>query len=279
MKIGICRLPDGLSPEDAAWHDLAQRIERERPDIALLNEMPFGPWIASDPRFDGDVADASVRIHEASLPSLFALPTAVISSRPIHGPRRLANEAFLAAGGRCQPIHHKQYFPQEDGFFESTWFRAERPGFDVVEYGGLRIGVLLCTELMFTEWARHYRRQGAHVIVSPRASGASMRCWTAAAQMAAIVSGCYVLSSNRVSDGFDRGPHFGGCGFAYAPTGDLLCETAESTPFRCVDIDLRLVTEAQSRYPCYLRELSNVQADYFAGLAIARHSISNSTGT
>lgn len=72
-------------------------------------------------------------------------------------------------------------------------------GFDVLEYRGQRLGVLLCTELMFTEWARHYRRQGAHVIAVPRASGMSMRKWHTAAAMAAIVSGCYVLSSNRAA--------------------------------------------------------------------------------
>jgi N-carbamoylputrescine amidase len=89
----------------------------------------------------------------------------------------------------------------------------------VVEHRGLRIGVLLYTELMFNEWARHYRRQGAHVIVVPRASGASGKWDTAA--MAAIVSGCYVLSSNRASQVNDPDSSFGGRGFVYSPTGEL----------------------------------------------------------
>ena len=49
-----------------------------------------------------------------------------------------------------------------------------------------------------------------------------MRYWDAAARMAAIVSGCYVLSSNRVSYGARSGQRFGGHGFAYSPAGDLL---------------------------------------------------------
>ena len=158
-------------------------------------------------------------------------------------------------GSLYQPVHQKQFFPQEPGFFEETWFDAERSGFEVVEYNGVRVGVLLCTELMFTEWARHYRRHGAHVLVSPRASRAPAGQLDTAARMAALVSGCYVLSSNRASDRAGRGPSFGGRGFAYSPTGELLAETSEAVPFACVNIDLKQVSEAQRSYPCYVREL------------------------
>ena len=232
-----------------------RRIGRERPDVALLNEMPLGPWIASEATFKDESAAASIASHESALQALREVPAAVIGSRPIRGTRKLANEAFLLADGVYQSIHHKHYFPQEAGFFEETWFAPEQPGFDVAEYRGIRIGVLLCTELMFTEWARHYRRQGAHLIVSPRASGASMRHWHAAARLAAIVSGCYVLSSNRVSDSADSGPRFGGRGFAYSPTGDLLGETSAARPVLSANIDLALVADAQRNYPCYVREI------------------------
>jgi N-carbamoylputrescine amidase len=178
----------------------------------------------------------------------------VIGSRPIRGDRKLVNEAFLLAEGAYRPIHHKQYFPQETGFFEDTWFSATQSGFDVTEYDGVRIGVLLCTELMFTEWARHYRRQGAHIIVAPRASGASMRHWHASARMAAIVSGCYVLSSNRVSKAGST-PSFGGKGLIYSPTGNLLGITSAAHPLLCATIDLELVVDAQRKYPCYVREI------------------------
>ena len=259
MKISVCQLPDNLSPEHPAWLDLVRRIECDRPAIAVLNEMPLGPWMASEATFENDSAAASVAAHESALQALQKLSAAVIGSRPIRGKHKLANEAFLLADGVYRPIHHKHYFPQEAGFFEETWFAPERPGFDVAEYCGVRIGVLLCTELMFTEWARHYRRQGAHVIVSPRASSASMRHWHAAAQMAAIVSGCYVLSSNRVSDGADSRPHFDGRGFVYSPTGELLGETSAARPFLCTNIELALVADAQRNYPCYVREMDTLR--------------------
>ena len=257
LKVSVCELPNNLSPRHPAWRDLMRRIESDRPAIALLNEMPLGAWIASEATFNDDSAAASIAAHESALLALRKLPAAVISSRPIRGKHKLANEAFLLAGSVYQPIHHKHYFPQETGFFEETWFAPELPGFDVAEHCGVRIGVLLCTELMFTEWARHYRRQGAHVIVSPRASGAYRRHWHVAARMAAIVSGCYVLSSNRVSNGADPGPRFGGRGFIYSPTGELLGETSAAKPFLCANIELALVADAQRKYPCYVREMDN----------------------
>jgi N-carbamoylputrescine amidase len=254
VKISVCQLPDELSTDDLAWKRFAQRIGRERPDVVLMNEMPFGPWVAREQAFDAHLAAISIGAHEAALTTLATLPGAVVSSRPVGNNGRLANEGFLMAEGEYRAVHHKQYFPREPGFFESAWFAAGRSGFEAFEHRGVRFGVLLCTELMFTEWARHYRRQGAHVILVPRASETSMRTWDAAARMAAIVSGCYVLSSNRVSRTGSE-PRFGGRGFAYSPAGELMGETSEAVPLVCVDIDQALVVEAQRQFPCYVHEL------------------------
>lgn len=255
MKLAVCQLPNNLSLQHPAWHNLLARIEQEQPDLAILNEMPFGDWLADQPLFDPVSAAVSVNVHECALSALENMACAVLSSRPIRGPHKLSNEAFLVADGTYHVLHHKQYFPQEHGFYEDSWFAPQRSGFDVAEYMGLRLGVLLCTELMFTEWARHYRRQGAHVIVVPRASGTSMRNWHAAAAMAAIVSGCYVLSSNRAAAVGDSESDFGGRGFIYAPGGELLFETSSTTPFACVEIDFACIANAQENYPCYVREL------------------------
>lgn len=150
MKISICQLPDDLSPHHPAWLDLIARIEHARPDLAILNEMPFGRWLAREIIPDRDLASPSVNSHECALAALSEMTSAVLSSRPVVGAHKLCNEAFLMADGVYTPIHHKQYFPQESGFYEDAWFAPQRPGFDVIEYRGLRIGVLLCTELMFT---------------------------------------------------------------------------------------------------------------------------------
>jgi N-carbamoylputrescine amidase len=56
---------------------------------------------------------------------------------------------------------------------------------------GVRVGVLLCTEAMFNERARAYGREGAELIVIPRASGRDIEPWKIAGAMASLVSGAY----------------------------------------------------------------------------------------
>lgn len=246
--------PVDLMPEGATWEGMAERIEELAPDLLVTNEMPFGPWLAASPVYDAERAAESVRIHEAGLAALAALQLpAIVSSRPVLAGGRLANEAFALQDGRYTPLHHKQYFPEEPGFFEATWFRSAMDGFQVCEVGGIRLGVLLCTELMFNEHARRYGRNGAELIVVPRASGASIGRWLTAGAMAALVSGCYVVSSNRAGRAAD-GQVFGGRAFAFQPDSEPLAQTNDAESMVVVDVDPARSRAQQAHYPCYVQE-------------------------
>lgn len=254
MRICMMEGPVDLAPEGATWEGIANRIGELAPDLLVTNEMPFGPWLAALPAYDPALAAESVRLHEAGLRALAALELpAVVSSRPVPAGGRLANEAFALQGGRYTPLHHKQMFPEEPGFFEATWFQPTMQGFEVFEVGGIRLGVQLCTELMFNERARRYGRDGAELIVVPRASGASVGRWLTAGAMAALVSGCYVVSSNRAGRTAD-GQVFGGRAFAFQPDGEPLAQTTDSESIVVVDVDPARARAQQSRYPCYVRE-------------------------
>ena len=78
--------------------------------------------------------------------------------------------------------------------------------------------------------------------------------WEAAGAMAAIVSGCYVVSSNRVGPG--RGEvRFGGNGFAFAPDGTCIARTSAAQPVVSIEIDPERVVRQRAEYPCYVDEL------------------------
>lgn len=70
--------------------------------------------------------------------------------------------------------------------------------------------------------------------------------------MAAIVSGGYVVSSNRVGRS-RNGTVFGGTGFAFAPDGALLAVTNPSDPLQVIEIDPERASRQRSEYPCYVR--------------------------
>jgi N-carbamoylputrescine amidase len=72
--------------------------------------------------------------------------------------------------------------------------------------------------------------------------------------MASLVSGAYVVSSNRIGRSMG-GTEFGGGGFAYAPQGRLLAVTNRANPVRTFDPDPKEATSAQTAYPCYVPEL------------------------
>jgi N-carbamoylputrescine amidase len=66
--------------------------------------------------------------------------------------------------------------------------------------------------------------------------------------MAAIVSGAFVLSSNRV------GEDFGGHGWVISPEGEVIAETSRDEPFLTVSINLKEAELAKQTYPRNIQE-------------------------
>ncbi|MES2443631.1 MAG: carbon-nitrogen hydrolase family protein [Pseudomonadota bacterium] len=255
LRVGFVEWPEGLTGGGAHWDGIGAAVAASRPDLLVTNELPFGPWLADSPDFSEAEAERSIRAHGDGLESLIALGVpAILSSRPVRHGDRLANEAFVLEGGRVRPLHRKQVFPGEPGWFESAWYAGDGSGFAVADILGIGVGVLLCTEAMFNEQARFYGRQGASLIVIPRASGVDRAPWRTAGAMAALVSGAYVASSNRVglSGG---GTRFGGGGFACAPGGRLIGETGAGHSLVSFDLDPAEAAAAQRGYPCYVGEI------------------------
>jgi N-carbamoylputrescine amidase len=257
LRVAVCEAPVDMLPGSERWRDLAQKAREARAGIILLNEMPFGPWLAHGEMADATLVRHSCRIHKLGEKHLQALGAPVVfGTRPIKRAGRLVNEAFIwnkTAG--LTGVHTKQYFPNEEGFYEARWFEAGARHFRVVRAGALSVGFLICTEVMFTERARRYGRLGAQVIAVPRACGSgSLARWLVALRMAAIVSGCYVLSSNR--SGTDaNGQQFGGCGWIIDPSGEMVAQSSPASPVISYDIDTEFVAAAQRAYPCYVPEL------------------------
>ena len=121
----------------------------------------------------------------------------MISSRPVLGPIGLSNEAFVIESGKYQRFHGNHYLPDHEGWHEAKWFSAGSEAVACVTVASLTVGVLLCTELMFNEHARACGRSGVHLIAVPQASGINTEYWKIAGAMTALVSGAYVVNSNR----------------------------------------------------------------------------------
>ena len=253
VRVAFAEWPDGLAPWDAKWNVLAKAVQAAEPDLLVTDQLPFGPWLPALARFDRHVADASVQLHAEGLRALASLDVpAVVTSRPVWSGERLLNEGVVIEGDRVRFVHRKHLLPDQEGWREPAWFDPGREGFLTADILGVRVGMLICTELMFNEHARNYGAAGAELIVALCATPPAAPCQPAAA-MAAIVSGSYVVSSNRLGRA-GGGPEFGGHGFAFAPDGTLLAVTSPDKTLCVVEIDASLSRRQKREYPCYLAE-------------------------
>ena len=250
VRVTCIELPDSF--DLVTWGKLVTHLESEGSELLLLNEMPASPWIAYRAEYDEAVAHEAVRFHEDFLEKLTSLGVPVVSSRPVMENNVLYNEAFLI-NQNYTPVHTKNYFPDEDGFYEARWFKRKNGDFKVFDIGDLRAGVMLCTDLWFSEHARAYGRQGAKIIFVPRATGtANLDRWIVGLRHAAIVSGAYVVSSNR--SGKTMWNDFAGHGCVIDPDGEILGATSRDEPFLTMDVDLKCADSAKRHYPRYVAE-------------------------
>ncbi len=254
MRVTVCQLDNRPEAFDDSWRALVEHVRAERSELVLLPEMPFHPWLAADRRADPGRWAAAVEAHAARLARLPDLgPVAVASSRPVvDGGRRLNRAYVRTADGALVDVHDKYHLPDEDGFWEATWYERGDGRFETVEIAGLTAGFEICSELWFFDHARAYGRAGAHLVLVPRATPhGSLDRWLVGGRATAIVAGAYCLSSNLFVPKGAR-PDLGGLGFAIDPDGTVLATTGPDAPFATVEVDPGRAAAAKATYPRYL---------------------------
>ena len=258
MKVTVCELSDNESNFIDDWNNLKVHLNQNRPNLLLLPELPFCKWIAAENEVSESAKMQSVQKHEKWLTEIEKLSVQyVVYSKPVIIGNKFFNTAFIYEKGLGhRKIHTKSFFPQEPYFWEETWYDAEEPKtFETIETGDIKIAVLLCTEMWFTRYARAYGKQGADILLCPRATGAeSVRQWIRCGQTLSVISGAYCLSSNRSGEG-DTGFQWGGKGWVTSPCdGDLLGITSADKKFLTIKIDLEKSRGAKTGYPLYVKE-------------------------
>jgi len=238
------------------WNELTIHLEQNKPDLLLLPEMPFSKWIATEREVSSELKTQTVANHEKWMIKLEELNVKyIVYSKPVVAGDKFFNTAFVYVKGSGHfKIHTKSFFPEEPLFWEATWFDHEDKQFEILEISGIKIGVLLCTEMWFTEYARQYSKQGIDILLCPRATGMSwVDRWIRCGQTLAIIAGAFCLSSNR-SGYSDQNFQWGGSGWIAEPMdGNLLGITTPHEKFITEEIDLTKSREAKKEYPLYVK--------------------------
>ena len=253
VRVAVGEMNAALLPGTESWASLVGDLRRARPDIFVFNELPFGPWLSARPSFDSAAWKQSVADHEAGIAALDELGVGVVlGSRSVERQGRRCNEGFVWTPQQgVQAVHTKQHIPNTPpSYCETVWYEPGELRFQIAQAGPVRVGFLICTDVMFTEHARQYGRDGVHLIAVPRAMPVeAAHIFDVALQMAAVSSGCYVASSNRVGQD-SAGGLFEGRGCIVDPGGRTV---AQSSPFDRVvvrDISTEFVAWKQAYYPC-----------------------------
>ena len=256
MKVTVCEMsnqPDRFAQD---WEALCDHVKSAASNLVLLPEMPFYPWLASTKKCEPERWQAAVKVADQWISRFGELaPAFVLGTRPVVNNGRRLNEGFCWNGtSGYRAAHYKYYLPDEEGFWEASWYERGQYDFSRVQCHQATVGFLICSELWFNQHARDYARQGVHLIVSPRATPkASVDKWIAGGRTAAVVSGAFCLSSNH-KGARANGPDWGGAGWIVEPEeGAILGLTSEKHPFITLEIDLQAAENAKGTYPRYIR--------------------------
>lgn len=250
MRVTVIELPHEPWALEAAWAELCRHTASAESELVLLPELAF-----VEPVWESEYPDAErlKEIEELSDIWLRRLPelgvAAVVGARPRRREGSTFIEAFLWTIERAEPspLRRKHFLPDDPGAWEARWFAKGELEFPRFESGDLIFGVNLCTELWALETLSGYATAGGvQAILSPRAtSAATLDKWLAVGRVAAVRTGAYSLSSNRV----DPTGTCGGGGWIVDPDGRLLALTSADEPCATVDLDLALPAAARATYP------------------------------
>lgn len=256
MRTTVCELPHAPALLDAAWAALCAHTCGEKSELVLLPEFAFVEPVWETLPMDPARWDAAVALSDAWMARLHELGSGwVVGARPVTVDGRRFNQGFAwSRQGGCQPLRRKYHLPDEPGGWEARWFERGDAAFPRFAAGPLGFGLNICSELWALDTYAGYAAQaepgGVQAILSPRATAAATtEKWLAVGTVAAVRTGAYSLSSNRVDAAAGT---YGGAGWAIGPDGALLARTSAQQPFCTVDLDLDAVAAARGTYPRYV---------------------------
>jgi len=251
MRVTVCQLPHEPRALAAAWAALCEHTKGRASECVLLPEFAMLEPVWESEHFDAARWSAVLAQSDLQLRRLPELGAAfVVGTRPACVGGRRLNQGYLwSRAGGLEPLRSKYFHPDEPGNWEATWFHRGDPAFPAFRAGRVAFGLNICTELWALETFAAYAALGVEILLTPRAtSSATAAKWQAAGVVAAVRSGAYSLSSNRV----ETTGASGGMGWIIDPAGDVLAITSAVAPFATCDLDLTHATKAKESYPRYV---------------------------
>ena len=231
-------------------------------DLALLPEIPLNRWSpASKQAIDEDAEEPDgwrqTLMAEAAKSVGIGLVGGAIIRDPDTGIRY--NTALLYDGkGVCHARYRKVHLPEEEGYWETSHYMpGTEPPQAISDTFSLTVGLQICSDVNRPQGFQILSSGGAEVVFAPRATPPeTYERWRLILRANAIMSGAYVLSTNRPRP--EGGAPIGGPSLAIDPFGHVMIETSD--PIALVKLERSMVEQASRDYPGYLDRFPDVYA-------------------
>tara|TARA_B100000029_G_scaffold142316_2_gene137508 strand:+ start:2328 stop:3155 length:828 start_codon:yes stop_codon:yes gene_type:complete len=231
-------------------------------DLALLPEIPLNRWSpASKQAIDEDAEEPDgwrqTLMAEAAKSVGIGLVGGAIIRDPDTGTRY--NTALLYDGkGVCHARYRKVHLPEEEGYWETSHYMpGTEPPEAISDTFSLTVGLQICSDVNRPQGFQILSSGGTEVVFAPRATPPeTYERWQLILRANAIMSGAYVLSTNRPRP--EGGAPIGGPSLAIDPFGHVMIETSD--PIALVKLERSMVEQASRDYPGYLDRFPDIYA-------------------
>jgi len=258
VLVTVCQIDNVQKNFERCLTLLEDYLSKNKTEILLFPEMPFSDWLAAEKISNSKKWEKAVKDHEKIINSLEKFnANYIIATRPVIDEKnKYLNQAFVFEKdtNTIQSVHEKYYLPNDEGFWEASWYSKGNKEFKPFNLGDVKVGIQICTDMWFFQHAREYANKNIDLLCVPRATPyASLKKWTIGAKTAAMVSGSFCLSSNLYNP-IGEGADLGGIGWIISPEGEIIKSTNANRPFVTMDIDIEDSRKAKKTYPRYVKE-------------------------
>jgi|Deesub1362B_J571_1020462.scaffolds.fasta_scaffold00005_336 predicted amidohydrolase len=168
----------------------------------------------------------------------------IMGSVPLKEGDKLYNSMHLIGPDGLIGFYHKTHLIKLMG--EHKIFEAGN-SVEVYNVNGYKIGMMICYDLRFPEFARTLALKGAEIIfICAEWPCKRIHHWRSLILARAIENQVYMVACNRV--GTDK-YHFCGNSLVASPKGNILIEAGEGEKLLAVEIDLSEIVEMRKLLP------------------------------
>ncbi len=250
MKLGIFQSAGAYLSPEMRFDELHKAIADAELDMVICPELFASGYNVGEQLRDLAQPPDGLYFQLASKIALDTA-TAIIFGYPEYTDGVLYNSAaFILDDGTLAANHRKCVHAPES--FEAEYFTLSDARPELVDFKGIKIGLLICYEVEFAEAVRQLAVMGAHLVAVPTALDEN---WAVVAENVirtrALENGIWVAYANHAGE--ENRTTYLGSSSIVAPLGEVMAAAGNGQELIVAEIEVDQVQIAQGRLP-YLQD-------------------------